>query len=185
MQETYTIQYGTDLNSLDSESEIVSSSTDISEVNATYTIQLDGLLSATVYYFQVAATYEVVFTRYSEVSSFRTLEDGNQLPSDILQIHGLVFPLEQAYYLQFLPRDNTSVSLPPCDDCSSDEIQLPENLPIGGYFHQSAYVSFYEHVSINILEFPIHCMSHRKNKTSLQSDMVHQSACTGCNVTKL
>ena len=92
MQETYTIQYGTGLNSLDSESETVSSTTDISEVNVTYTIQLNGLLSATVYYFQVAATYEVVFTRYSEVSFFRTLEDGSQLPSDILQIHGSCFP---------------------------------------------------------------------------------------------
>jgi hypothetical protein len=122
-QETYTIQYGTGLNSLDSESETVSSTTDLSEVNVTYTIQLNGLLSATVYYFQVAATYEVVFTRYSEVSFFRTLED------------------EQAYYLEFLPRDNTSISLPPCDDCSSDEILLPDGLPIGGYFHQSAYVS--------------------------------------------
>ena len=81
----------------------------------------------------------------------------------------LVFPLEQAYYLEFLPRDNTSISLPPCDDCSSDEILLPDGLPIGGYFHQSAYVSFNEHVSTNILEFTICCVSSCENRTSSQS----------------
>ena len=78
--ETYRIQYGTDLNRLDSVSDTLSSTTDISEVNVTYTIPLDGLVTSTVYYVRVAATYDVVFTRYSELSVFRTLENGIKLP---------------------------------------------------------------------------------------------------------
>lgn len=42
----------------------------------TYTITLDGLSSATIYYYRVSATFDVIYSRYSEVSLFRTKENG-------------------------------------------------------------------------------------------------------------
>ena len=51
---------------------------------------------------------------------------------------------EQVYYLPFLPHDDSSIisgTLEPCDDCTSDEIVLPDNIPIGGYLHETAFVS--------------------------------------------
>ena len=75
-QETYTIEYGLEANILDQVSLPMTSTSNTSEVDVPYIIQLSGLDPATVYYFRVASTYDVVFTRYSEVSVFRTLENG-------------------------------------------------------------------------------------------------------------
>lgn len=50
---------------------------------------------------------------------------------------------EQIMYLLFLNHTNTYIDsgvLESCDNCSSTEIEFPDNLPFGGYFHQSAYV---------------------------------------------
>lgn len=53
--------------------------------------------------------------------------------------------IDQAYYLGFLPYDTdssfTNGTLYPCEDCTTNGITLPENLPFGGYFHQQAFVS--------------------------------------------
>ena len=80
VQETYRIEYGLDPRSLDYVSQTTMSTTNTSEVDVPYIIQLNGLLPATAYYFRVSATYDTVFTRYSEISAFRTLENGIQKP---------------------------------------------------------------------------------------------------------
>lgn len=33
-----------------------------------------------------------------------------------------------------------------CDDCSSEEISLPVNVPFGNYYHTSVYVSGISHI---------------------------------------
>ena len=78
------MRYGSEPNSLDQVSDPITSTADISEVDVSYLIQLEGLSAATVYYFRIAATYDTVFTRYSELSVFRTLENGMQLLAIIL-----------------------------------------------------------------------------------------------------
>ena len=54
--------------------------------------------------------------------------------------------LEQAYYLEFLEHNNlvsSSGVVEPCSDgCSSSEIVFPYDFPFGGYFHQTAFVSW-------------------------------------------
>ena len=143
-QENYTIQYSSDPFSFDKVSETRPSIANTSEVDAPYIIQLNSLSSATIYYYRVEATYDIIFTRYSEVGVFRTLEDGIATSCVSVILYICFFPSEQAYYLQFLLFDDTSISsgtLPACDDCTSEKITLPDDLPMGGYFHQSAFVS--------------------------------------------
>ena len=53
--------------------------------------------------------------------------------------------LAQNQYLEFLEHTNTSIAsgtLLSCQHCSSQEITFPSDFPFGGYYHQSAYVSF-------------------------------------------
>ena len=48
----------------------------------------------------------------------------------------------QQSYLPWL--DHTGVNageVEACDDCSSEEISLPVNVPFGNYYHTSVYVS--------------------------------------------
>ena len=49
------------------------------------------------------------------------------------------FFAEQAYYLPFLI--DIPNMLESCDNCTSEEIVLPFELPFGGYFHKTAFVS--------------------------------------------
>ena len=62
----------------------------------------------------------------------------------------LIFSLtEQIVYLPFLNHTDIYIDsgvLESCDDCSSTEIEFPYRLPFGGYFHQSAYVSYYSQI---------------------------------------
>lgn len=54
------------------------------------------------------------------------------------------FNIAQTVYLPFLDHTNTYIdggSLLSCENCSSFEITFPSDFPMGGYFHQSAYVS--------------------------------------------
>lgn len=76
-QESYVVEYYTDEESTHEFSDTISSTDNTSVVNATYIIQLDGLSEATIYYFRVIATYDVIYTRSTEESAFRTLENGD------------------------------------------------------------------------------------------------------------
>ena len=71
-QETYTVVYGNESTNLNQVSEPMESTNGTSA----YTITIDGLSTATIYYFQIVATYDVVYNRYSDLSLFRTREDG-------------------------------------------------------------------------------------------------------------
>ena len=53
----------------------------------------------------------------------------------------MIFCTEQMVYLSILPSGVDTVTLPSCDDCSSEQIMLPSDFPFGGYYHQSAFVS--------------------------------------------
>ena len=75
-QETYTIEYGVDSGNLNQISMPMQSPEDNTAVNQTYTITLQGLEVATIYYFRVTAVFDEVSRRYSEVSVFRTYENG-------------------------------------------------------------------------------------------------------------
>lgn len=143
--EEYYIQYGTEETMLDVTTDSIPSPSDTSLVNQTYSITLQGLRPSTIYYFRVAAVYDSISTRYSELSSFRTYEEGTKLKRIERCLLKLNFFLsEQVIYLPFLNHTDTYIRsgvLSFCDDCSSTEIMLPDYLPFGGSYHQSAYVS--------------------------------------------
>lgn len=73
--EQYTIYYGTTMDTLDLTSSVVSSTTDISATNTTYTISLKELTPNTVYFFQLHSvnTYGGTTTA---VMTFTTSESG-------------------------------------------------------------------------------------------------------------
>ena len=77
-EEEYYIIYGFDSNELYMTSDSVSSVSDTSLENQTYSLYVEGLESATVYYAQVAAAFGLSgeFKRYSDNFIFRTKEDG-------------------------------------------------------------------------------------------------------------
>ena len=74
--EEYYIQYGTQEDVLDMETESIPSPMDTSLVNQTYSTSLEDLTPGTTYYFQVVAVYDVVAARYSQVLSFTTYDEG-------------------------------------------------------------------------------------------------------------
>lgn len=126
----------------------IPSLTDTSLVNQTYSVSLQKLSPSTVYYIRVVAVYDVIIARYSEQTSFRTYDEG------LYNIHfdiayyvtcDCVYSTEQFVYLPFLNHSDTNINsgnLDPCDDCSSVQIVFPYDLPFGGAFHRSAYVSW-------------------------------------------
>ena len=65
---------------LDMTTDSIPSPSDTSLVNQTYSMSLQGLRPSTIYYFRVAAVYDSISTRYSELSSFRTYEEGIYQP---------------------------------------------------------------------------------------------------------
>lgn len=151
MPETYYVEYGTDPGNLDLNSDILYSPLDMSLVNQTYQVNLQGLNTGTIYYLRVVAVFNEVFKRYSDDNILRTKENGELLSvheshTHILNIICSPTIAEQVVYLEFLPHTNTSISsetLEACDDCTSYEITLPGDFPFGGYFHQAAYVSIH------------------------------------------
>ena len=54
---------------------------------------------------------------------------------------------DQASYLEWLTHTGVNAGqVEACDDCSSDEILLPVDVPFGNYYHNSIYVSQKIHV---------------------------------------
>ena len=77
--EVYYVQYGTEETTLDIVTSSIPSPADTSLVNQTYSTSLQGLMPSTMYYFRVAAVYNVDFGRYSEIMSFRTFAEGKNI----------------------------------------------------------------------------------------------------------
>ena len=75
--EMYYIQYGYEENVLDMTTTSVSSPTDTSLVNQTYSIMLQGLSDGTMYFLRVVAVYDDIADRFSDLTSFRTYEEGS------------------------------------------------------------------------------------------------------------
>lgn len=73
--QSYVVNYGTSEDSLNSTSATVQSVTNISTVNATYSVDLTDLNIGATYYYQVVATLED-FTLESDIASFTTPELG-------------------------------------------------------------------------------------------------------------
>ena len=118
--------------------------TNTSLVNQTYSLTLQGLNPSTTYSVRVVAVYDIISARYSDLLPFRTYDQGISTSHTVMCASKFSFSFaEQVIYLPFLNHTTTYISsgqLQPCDDCSSVEIVFPEDLPFGGYFHQSAYV---------------------------------------------
>lgn len=79
--EEYTVQYGVESNSLNLTSSTIDSVTDTTLVNQTYSIVINDLEAGTIYYMRVLAQYgvDIVYNRYSELTVFRTLEQGKSM----------------------------------------------------------------------------------------------------------
>ena len=77
MQEEYYIEYDTS-NSyiLNQRTDRISSVSDTSAVNMTYSITMDNLTPGTVYYLRVVAVFDTLSKRRSDVAYFRTYETG-------------------------------------------------------------------------------------------------------------
>lgn len=71
------MEYGLLSNSFDMMAGPVFSSADLSLTDQVYSIELAQLDAATSYYLRVVATFDV-FTLYSEVTTFTTIEQGKQ-----------------------------------------------------------------------------------------------------------
>ena len=76
-QEQYYVVYGSDPNDLSQSSDPIPNFE--IETNAMYSITLQGLEPGVVYYTQVAAVFNEIFIRYSEVAVFITREPGKFL----------------------------------------------------------------------------------------------------------
>lgn len=74
--ELYYIHYGTDETMQDMMSESIMSSMNTSLMNQTYSTSLENLSPHTAYYLRVAAVFDDIFVRYSDVISFRTYDEG-------------------------------------------------------------------------------------------------------------
>ena len=74
--EQYYVQYGTDPSNLDQTTDPILSPMDTSVVNMTYDTTLQELEPGIIYYFRVAAAFNEIFVRYSEIIQFITLEQG-------------------------------------------------------------------------------------------------------------
>ncbi len=73
--ETYVVNYGTDMNILNSTSEAVPSESDFEATDLTFSVLITGLTSNIVYYYQLVATNTFTSTS-SDVMSFTTPEQG-------------------------------------------------------------------------------------------------------------
>ncbi len=71
--ETYVVNYGTDMNSLNSMSEAVSSGSDFEATDLTFSVLITDLTSNTVYYYQLVAN-NTFASNSSDVMSFTTPE---------------------------------------------------------------------------------------------------------------
>lgn len=76
--EEYKIEYGVESDNLNLTSQIVNSVTDRTLVNQTYSVIIDNLEMGTIYYVRVLAQFGIdgLYKRYSDVTAFRTLEEG-------------------------------------------------------------------------------------------------------------
>ncbi len=72
--ETYVVNYGTDMSALNSMSETTSSGSDFEQNELILSVQLLGLLSGTVYYYQLVANNTFNATE-SSVEAIQTQED--------------------------------------------------------------------------------------------------------------
>lgn len=75
--EVYYVQYGDEESVLDMTTASIASPMDTSLVNQTYSIQLQGLSPGTTYFLTVVAVYDIITDRFSDLTSFRTYEEGN------------------------------------------------------------------------------------------------------------
>ena len=73
--ESYTVLYGTNMSSLTNSSEVIFGSNDSSTINEMFTVNIDGLMPFTTYYFIVSANNSVNTTS-TAVMNFTTDETG-------------------------------------------------------------------------------------------------------------
>ena len=86
------MEYGTNPLNLDQTTVPIQSPEDTTITDMAYSTQISGLEEGTIYFFQVAAVYDVVFKRYSELAAFRTKETGIKLIGHVPCIHIGLYP---------------------------------------------------------------------------------------------
>lgn len=72
------MEYGTDPDNLNLTSDSIPSPSNTSLTNVMFGTTLSELDDSTIYYFRIAAVFDEVFKRYSEIASFRTKEPGEK-----------------------------------------------------------------------------------------------------------
>ena len=77
--ESHTVLYGTNMSSLTNSSEVILGSNDSSTINEMFTVNIDGLMPFTTYYFIVSATNSEGTTNTS-IMDFLTNQTGILLP---------------------------------------------------------------------------------------------------------
>ena len=73
------MEYGTDPFNLNLATDPIPSPSNTSLTNVMFSTTLSGLDDSTIYYCRVAAVYNGVFKRYSEIAYFRTKEPGKNI----------------------------------------------------------------------------------------------------------
>ena len=74
--EQYYVEYGREPDNFTETTDPIASPTDNTLINRTYEVTLQGLQSATVYYYRVAAVFNDIYIRYSDLDVFVTKEPG-------------------------------------------------------------------------------------------------------------
>ena len=77
-QESYYVRYGYQNTYFDYTSDSISSESNVSITNQTYSMMIEGLVDGTVYYAQVVAAFgeSNQYKRFSDTFAFRTKETG-------------------------------------------------------------------------------------------------------------
>ena len=70
--ETYRVMYGTDATNLDQTSQIINGTRNLDLLNQIYSVELDGLVQETIYFWKVVASNSFTATD-SSISTFETI----------------------------------------------------------------------------------------------------------------
>ena len=147
-QEDYYVLYSKDPANLDQRTNPIPSVSDTTVTNHEYELTVDGLDSGSVYYLRVVAVFDILSKRQSELVVIWTNDEGIYIvhTQSTYLVNILYFYIEQAYYLEFMEHSDLASSsgvVEPCSDgCTSSEIVFPYDIPFGGYFHRTAFVSW-------------------------------------------
>lgn len=98
--ETYSVQYGTEVTMLLSSSEVIQGNSDTSVIDEVFSINITGLTPFTTYYYIVRASNELGSTNTS-IMNFTTDETGELLASNLV-LHTLEICVRLLFYCVYV-----------------------------------------------------------------------------------